>query len=102
MVGRMSVDNALMGIMYKEGGELISANDVCTCGCKGSSLVKAIHQGVSGHIQHQKENKATWKDVHWNNIALGCNSTLAGYKQIIRQGSLRYCNRIACRDISGN
>ncbi|KAK8826245.1 hypothetical protein WA538_001387 [Blastocystis sp. DL] len=94
VVGRMSAGNALIGIMHKEGGELISADEVCSCGRERSSLVRVVHQGVDESTPHQK---AFRKDIHWNNLVLGWNGTLAEYKRIIRQGSLRYCNRIVRR-----
>ena len=94
VVGRMSAGNALIGIMHKEGGELISADEVCSCGHERSSLVRVVHQGVDESTPHQK---AFRKDIHWNNLVLGWNGTLAEYKRIIRQGSLRYCNRIVRR-----
>ena len=67
---------------------------------KGSSVVIGIHQGVDGYIQHQKESKAIRKDIHWNNLQLGWNGNITEYRRIIREGSLRYCNRIVRTSIS--
>ena len=82
-----------MRIMHIEGGELISGNGYCDIDHDEWWVVKGIHQGSDGYVEHQKERKAIGADMHWNfwTIRNRDNVTRA---MIVHDGTLRYCKRI--------